>query len=242
MTADVQLILDIAKVMPNGSPSICPKCDGSGFIKTFKDGVGSIKACPICSAKKAHEARLTNSGISKEDYGQYTLETFKRDTECSARMGAIADQFIATRKPHQGCGFFGKPGTGKTHICIAICQALELPHYYWQYRAEIQRIKNSAYKNSEVYDELIVKPAKASLLFIDDLFKGAVINGGLAPQDVQIMFDIINRRYMNRLPTIFSSEFTIDKIVRYDEAIGSRIAEMCRPFTCICQGQNRRLT
>ena len=238
---DVQAILSIAKIMPDASPSTCPKCDGSGFIKTFKNGIGSIQACPICSARKAHEARLANSGISKADYEAYTFDTFKRDTECAARMGAIADKFVETRQPHQGCGFFGKPGTGKTHICIAICQKLDIPHYYWQYRAEIQRIKNSAYKNSQVYDELILKPSKAELLFIDDLFKGAVINGGLAPQDQQIMFDIINRRYMNRLPTIFSSEYTVDKIIRLDEAIGSRIAEMCRPFTCICQGTNRRL-
>ena len=238
----VQAILDIARVMPGDVPSTCPKCDGSGYIKTWENGIGHLETCPICAERKAHEARLANSGISKEDYEAYTLDTFKRDTECAAAMGEVADRFINTRKPYQGCGFFGKPGTGKTHICIAICQALKLPHYYWQYRAEIQRIKNSAYKNSQVYDELIVKPSKASLLFVDDLFKGAIINGGLAPQDQQIMFDIINRRYMNRLPTIFSSEYSLDKITSFDEAIGSRIAEMCRPFNCKCQGKNRRLS
>ena len=240
-------LAEIIRNLTNGvtfeepKPSSCPKCDGSGYIKSWENGISHIEECPICAARKAHEARLKLSGISKEDYERYTMASFKPDTEEARRMKAAAGYYLANAKKEQSTGYFGKPGTGKTHICIAICQASNRPHYYWQYRAEIQRIKNAAYRLPQEYDELIKKAATASFLYIDDLFKGAIINGGLSGQDKQIMFDIINRRYMNKLPTIFSSELPLKKIIALDEGIGSRIAEMTGIYAITCNGVNRRI-
>lgn len=222
-------------------PSPCPKCDGSGYIKTFKNGFGNIEICPICAAKHAHERRLRESGISKESYERYTLSSFDADTPMSLHMKDVAMAYIAHAKKHQSIGYFGRAGTGKTHICIALCQALEKPHYYWQYRAEIQKIKNAAYRLPQEYEDLMRKAATAEILYIDDLFKGAVQNKGLYPQDLQIMYDIINRRYLNELPTIFSSEYTLDAITAMDEAIGGRIWEICNPYVVECRGASRRL-
>lgn len=224
------------------APSPCPKCDGSGYIKTWENGLGtSITVCPVCAERHAHEKRLKESGISKADYERYTLSSFQNDTSMAMHMKDVALAYIANAKPTQSIGFFGKAGTGKTHICIALCQTLGKPHYYWQYRAEIQKIKNAAYRLPQEYDQLIKKAATASLLYIDDLFKGAVQNKGLYPQDLQIMFDIINRRYVNHLPTIFSSEYSLDTITGMDEAIGGRIWEMCTPYAIECKGASRRL-
>lgn len=235
--------LMIGVTIETSAPSPCSMCDGSGFVRgDWKDGRREIKACPVCAAKAAHEARLKRSGISRSDYERHTLDSFKADTNEARRMKAAAEYYIANAKPTQSIGFFGRPGTGKTHICIAICQAIKKPHYYWQYRAEIQKIKNAEYRLPEVYDELIRKPSTAGFLFIDDLFKGAVINGGLSMQDKQIMFDIINRRYMNQLPTIFSSELPLKKITEMDEGIGTRIEEMTGSYAIACTGVNRRVT
>ena len=44
------------------------------------------------------------------------------------------------------------------------------------------------------------------------------------------MFEIINYRYLNYLPIIVSSEFTIDKILGFDQGVGSRIYEMCKDY------------
>ena len=44
------------------------------------------------------------------------------------------------------------------------------------------------------------------------------------------MFEIINYRYLNFMPVIVSSEFPIEKILDFDEGIGSRIYEMCRDY------------
>ena len=114
-------------------------------------------------------------------------------------------------------------------------------HHYWQYRREIQRIKAVMYKNLDRYDEMIARVSQLPWLYIDDLFKGAIKGSEMQSQDQQIMFDIINSRYVNRMPTIVSSEFPLDEITRADEGIGSRLKEMLEPYVYTVLGENRRL-
>ena len=83
-------------------------------------------------------------------------------------------------------------------------------------------------------------------LFIDDLFKlaGKVQNGHLVDVDreeLRIIFDIINARYLNHLTTIFSSEYSVNDITVVDEALGSRIFEMVSPYGLLISGKNQRL-
>lgn len=80
--------------------------------------------------------------------------------------------------------------------------------------------------DEEYYSKILSKYQKAKLLLIDDLFKGKVNES-----DTNIMFEIINYRYMNYLPIIVSSEFTVERLLDFDEAIGSRIIEMAKDYT-----------
>ena len=79
--------------------------------------------------------------------------------------------------------------------------------------------------DSEYYKKFISKFQNCDILVVDDLFKGKVNDS-----DVNIMFEIINYRYINNLPMIINSEFLIDRLLYFDEAIGSRIYEMCRDY------------
>ena len=75
------------------------------------------------------------------------------------------------------------------------------------------------------YQRTISKYQTCDVLLIDDLFKGRVNES-----DVNIMFEIINYRYLNYLPIIVSSEFTIEKLLTFDEGVGSRIYEICKDY------------
>jgi DNA replication protein DnaC len=48
--------------------------------------------------------------------------------------------------------------------------------------------------------------------------------------DKRLAFELINYRYVNRLPTIISSEWHIADLSDFDEATGSRIAERSDGF------------
>lgn len=121
--------------------------------------------------------------------------------------------------------FLGQVGSGKTHLCIAI--ANELMHknigvLYMQYRESIVQLKQSILSEGN-YEQEINKYKIAPVLLIDDLFKGKITDS-----DRNIMFEIINYRYLKDAPLIVSSELSVDSIIDFDESIGSRLVEMCK--------------
>ena len=139
---------------------------------------------------------------------------------------------------------------GKTHICIAACQELTRrfgePHFYFSYRAEITNLVKASRSYSADYDVAMKKWKTCQNLYIDDLFKfsGRVENGKLVDIDrdeLKVVFDLINARYLNHLTTIFSSEYSVGNLARIDEALGSRIYEMVNPYALRVEGQNQRL-
>ncbi len=54
-----------------------------------------------------------------------------------------------------------------------------------------------------------------------------MLKGRLTETDVNVMYEIVNYRYMNNLPLIISTEKNLDELLVFDEATGSRIIEMC---------------
>jgi DNA replication protein DnaC len=75
------------------------------------------------------------------------------------------------------------------------------------------------------------------VLFVDDLFKGSESDA-----DKAIMYDIINHRYLKGQAIIISTEKTPDELIKVDEALGSRIVEMCKGYTVTFKNaQNYRL-
>ena len=79
--------------------------------------------------------------------------------------------------------------------------------------------------DEEYYTKTISKYQLCEVLLIDDLFKGKIND-----TDINIVFVIINYRYLNFLPIIVSSEFSIDKLLAFDEGVGSRIYEMAKDY------------
>lgn len=235
-----ELEMSIHKTPEDAHTYVCEKCKDKGIIPVNVNGYIMVRICKDCERKRKLKKWLSHSGISSEDYSRYTLDNFLEDTDEACKMKRVALSFI--HDPDAiGLGYFGASGTGKTHICIAVCQAVGTEHHYWQYRNEIQKLKNSMYRSSETYDELMRIPKTSPCLYIDDLFKGAYSDGGIDKQDLQIVFDIINTRYIKRLPTIISSEYSLNAITKADTAIGSRIYSMCYPYLMRVDGRNRRL-
>lgn len=219
----------------------CDKCKDCGFISKIVDDREVFYECD-CRIKSINEKWLRNSGLDYEEYSKLTLANFKEDTEVSKSMKKTALDFLSDNEA-KGCGFFGKSGIGKTHICIAICQELttkrRLMHKYFDYRGEIQKLNANIF-NDEQYEEIMYKWSNCPVLYIDDLFKFASGHKGVNEQELRIMWSIINTRYINKKITIFSSELTVSQIREIDEALASRIYSMVDPYGLKCVGENRR--
>ncbi len=145
---------------------------------------------------------------------------------------SICQQYANSYDGKHSIALLGQVGSGKTHLCTAITNELLkklIPVLYMPYREVLTLLKQSMTKNygedETVYQKEIQRFKAAPVLYIDDLYKGKITDS-----DKNIMFEIINYRYQYSKPIIISSEFTTDKMLDFDEAIGSRIIQMCKGF------------
>lgn len=183
--------------------------------------------------KREQTLKLWASAGLTTDLKTRTFETYKPYNADTSKAKGIAAIFAKDFKS-ESIAFIGQPGSGKTHLGMAIMlNFLEkgIQTVYFAYREEITRLKQNI-MDQEIYQKEISKYKHCNVLFIDDLFKGKVTDS-----DIKIMFEIINHRYINRKPVIISSELTIDMLLDVDEATGSRIFEMCRDHLVEMRGK-----
>ncbi|SDI87694.1 DNA replication protein DnaC [Alteribacillus bidgolensis] len=137
----------------------------------------------------------------------------------------------------------GRPGSGKTHLLTAISNNLirkkQVPVLYFPYLEGFNDLKDDFDKLEEKMDRM----KKADVLFVDDLFKPTGRDKKPRATDWQIeqMYAVINHRYLNHLPVLVSSEMPIDQLVEIDEALATRIYEMCRDYLVLIQGDKFQL-
>lgn len=217
----------------------CRKCRDTGFILHREEDKQDVAVeCECYAIRRANEL-LINSGIS-EEFRRKTFNNFNpygNPQLANAKENAVryVRSFKQTENDrYNSIMFSGQVGAGKTHLGMAICSTLlkaGVAVIYMPYRDVVTRIKQNIL-DEEIYDREIKRYTKARLLYIDDLLKGR-----LTETDVNIMYEIINYRYMNNKPIIISTEKSPNDLLVFDEAIGSRLIEMCKGNIISLQGK-----
>lgn len=202
-----------AEQMPNGYwTSISSECKCMGVRRTIK--------------------RMQRSGL-KNIIKDYTFSKFEATEQWQQ---TIKEAAVAYSKEPEGWFFIGgQSGSGKTHICTAICREFLLAGQavkYMLWRDEIVKLKDLV-TEIDKYTALIDSYKKTPVLYIDDLFKTGRSADGMPQRptggDVNVAFEILNYRYNDpKLLTIISSECTISDILDIDEAVGGRIFERAK--------------
>ncbi len=206
----------------------CPKCCNRGNSAVPKDdGRVSVLECECMKIRRCvwemEKSGLKN--IIKE-------KTFDAYTATEPWQDAIKTGAVTYADKLEGWLLFcGQSGSGKTHLCTAVCRHRLLAGdevRYMPWRDKVTELKAMSLDN-ERRTEIINGYKKAQILYIDDLYKvGKAVDGSCNPTgaDVGLAFEIINYRYINHLTTIVSTEKTPQELVEIDEATGSRIVEM----------------
>ena len=213
----------------------CPRCRNKGWI-AYNDGKGGIRYEPCdCMTQRYARRQIRLSGLSAllEDYRLDNYETPEPWQE-----SALAKAREYAEGPGKSWFYiFGSPGTGKSHLCTGICGALlESGHdvRYMLWRDVSRELK--AVVNDTAFNELAAPYKRCAVLYIDDFLKG-----GMGDADKRLAFELLNSRYNSRRPTLVSSELSIDTVLDWDEAIGSRIYERAKGYVIHANGQNWRL-
>ena len=227
----------------------CPICHGTGFVDYPVDAYLIAKYGEMardykfvdfcqCRRKQTVQQRTEVSGLS-EAMKRQTFDTFRVDGNIQAELKKTAEGYLSAlldvkNHPFRPWMFVGgNPGSGKTHICTAVCNELlkkgtGVKYMMWQQDSR----KLKALVNDYEYEDEIAPYLNVSVLYIDDLLKQRYTDvPEFTEGDIKIAFTILNSRYLQNKPTIISSEWTLDQLLRADEGVFSRVYERCREFT-----------
>jgi len=197
----------------------CPKCLNRGYIYFVENGCVIGHVCECMNTRNANRY-LRVSGL-RAVAESCTFDNFKTNEGWQASVKEIALKWL--KEPTSWFYIGGQVGSGKTHICTAMTvsklhEGVRAKYVSWTDITALMRAHRFDEDSDTILDQYKVVP----LLYIDDFFKG-----GKSPNDFdqKDAYDIINYRYKMFLPTIISSEWTLDRIEDFDESIMSRISE-----------------
>lgn len=209
----------------------CDKCQNGYLIDEWREAMkqgcmtGGPRECE-CVELARNRKRLRDSGL-EQLAGRCTFDSYETKHQWQAAIKGKAQAYLRDYKEKS---FFisGQSGSGKTHICTAICN--QIIHNggrlkYFQWVKDGTRLKQIV-SDPNLYGEEIKALVEMPFLYMDDLFKQEV-----TAADIRLVYEILNGRYNAGLPTILSSERSLSYLRRLregeGEAIAGRIYEAC---------------
>jgi DNA replication protein DnaC len=215
---------EIEPVKPLGDPN-CPHCGGAGYIRydvpVGHEKFGKLESC-VCRAKDvAESARSRLFAMSNlERLSHLTFENFNRRGNKKAKFMTpqeseeldhalmVSEEFARVRK-----GWLlleGGYGCGKTHLAAAIAND-SVNHGVPTLFITVPDLLDSlrfAYADPETtFERRFEEVRNSSLLILDDF--GTHNATGWAQEK---LFQIINYRYINKLPTVITTNLVLDEI------------------------------
>lgn len=207
----------------------CSLCNDVGFMaKADEKGVIRYGVC-ACKIKEQNKARLgINIGFQSK-----TLDNYKVTNTIQGEMKTKASQYIQGFNNNSFC-LLGQVGAGKTHIATSIANALIDKNVNVRYVLFNNLIEDYIRADDMQLKVLDDKYKQVQVLLIDDLFKTSITSWNgvkkLNSKHLEIMFDLINYRYLNKKAVIITCEMLVNELLELDEATTSRLLEMSRGY------------
>lgn len=220
----------------------CPMCNNTGYLlKHRPDGSLYGTECE-CMPRRRSLRRIQKSGLAPL-LARYTFDSFETPDGQRRDLKERARAFCAASE-----GWFylaGQSGSGKTHLCTAMCgelikQGRDVLYIVWK---DFSVSAKARVNDAAAYAEAVGLLKRVPVLYLDDFLKVKDNDADLVtPGDINLAFEIINARYLDpKKRTIISAEFTAADILGLDEALGGRIYERARGYYLAAPGENWRL-
>lgn len=202
----------------------CPICRNKQMIAfvspEFHDF--TLRKCE-CVRKRKALVNIRKSGLT-EELRRKTFDTYITAEKWQENFRNTALEFLESKNHWFYAG--GMSGSGKTHICTAICnkflnQGRTVKYVLW--RELFQKL--SANKFSDEYENIIRDITDYDVVYIDDFLKSSK-----AADELNAAFEVINALYIRRKPLILSSELFLADLNKLDCASAGRIAELSGKF------------
>lgn len=233
----------------------CKKCNTPKQCRVknpFVAGQYDIRSC-MCKCRseekrrrEEEEARIAFEKRVKEyrkmGFPEERMQywTFANDDKANEKISTVArnyfDNFDRMRKDGKGLLLFGKTGRGKSFAAACIANALidnGCPVLMTNF-AKIRGVVQGMFDGRQEYLDSF---NRFPLLILDDLSAESK-----SEYMQEIVYEVINNRYLSGLPLIVTTNLTADELKHPADMTNirtfSRLFEMCIPIECT--GEDRR--
>ncbi len=212
----------------------CKKCEDTGVIEERDEEKNVSYGSHYCECymallkKYAAQELNKNTPLELSDFADFDLTYYPESKNGEAPRKAMRYVYNSCLKYAESFDldsvslyFYGRTGLGKTHLSLAIANEVIKKGYNVIYGSVINflnKMEKEKFGRAETFntEEILIG---ADLLILDDL--GAEFQSAYT---VSAIYNILNSRICRGIPTIISSNLSINEIKdRYPESIASRI-------------------
>ncbi len=196
--------------------------------------------------KQVRLAKLQEASLLSNRYKHVTFDNCKTGDnksfdEAFIRCKRFCENSNEVLENGFGIYLYGDKGTGKTHLTS--CMANELIKQYKQVLFtnffEISKSIRATFKGSGNEIDTINKIANVDFLFIDDLGTEKVTKEGEDTWLQDKIFEVINKRYNNMKPTIFTSNYSLQQLVQERGLMDKTVDRILEMSTAIMKIEGR---
>lgn len=227
-------------------PGICDTHGPFTSVHSFLGGKDRWSGCPTCAEEKAQQQqdeefadmrrkaqqarmeRMLGYACLPPRFASKSFDTYRAETPEQERVLRIcqeyANEFEANHRAGLNLVMLGSPGTGKTHLAVAILRDVIERHkvagVYTSASRMFRRIKSTFGSREETESQALEAYTTPALLVLDEI---GVSYG--SDSELNYLFDIMNERYEQCLPTIIVSNIQPEDMGAW---MGDRVVDRLR--------------
>ena len=210
-----------------GNTDIWTGCSACYEEKAARDRDAEFEEQRQAAAKQRME-RLLGYACLPPRFAHKSFATYRAETEEQMRVLSICQEYANDFKANYDSGtnlvMLGSPGTGKTHLAVAILREVieryRVAGVYTSASRMFRRIKSTFGGGEETETQAIEAYTKPPILVLDEI---GVSYGSDA--ELNYLFDIMNERYEQCLPTVIVSNIQPDEMGTW---LGDRVVDRLR--------------